>query len=249
MRILLVNDDGFYADGLLALARVLADKHEVIISAPAEEQSAKSHALSLFKKIKIERVALPVKNIIEAWKIYGTPVDCVKIYLEGISPFKKPDLVVSGINSGENLGTDVIYSGTLGGAREGFLHGIPSIALSLNIDSVMSYSETAEIFLNILPELLSFGNGTPFLNVNFPQQLRDNRPVIAYTVVGRRDYINACKFFEENGERYCEIAGRMVDDNGVNFDTQAVKKGYISVTPLITDATDYGSLGQWQGIP
>lgn len=242
MNILLVNDDGFHSEGIHSLAKVLSTKHKVAIAAPKCEQSGMAHALSVHKLLAVKKMNVELPNMISAWEIDGTPSDCVKLYLEALSEGEKTDLVVSGINRGENLGTDIIYSGTVGAAIESYLHNIPSVALSKNINSVLSYERVAEIFLENMTTLLEKENKLPFLNINFPERLRNNTPEFVYAKIGQRDYLNACHRFEKDGELYYEIAGEIMDELDLESDSFALRMGYITVTPINIDMTDYASL-------
>ena len=129
MKILLSNDDGIDGAGLWAMANALKKNFEVAIAAPMRQQSAMSHALTMGRKVEYKRLD---NSDFEVWTIDGTPVDCVKFYLDAVDVDKKICAVVSGINNGANLATDVLYSGTVGAAHEGFLHHIPALAVSLD---------------------------------------------------------------------------------------------------------------------
>ena len=149
MRILLTNDDGIGAPGLSALAKALSTVHEVVVAAPTAEQSGMAHALTVHRDIEVRGYDGLGDTAAEAWSIDGTPTDCVKIFLEALAKREEwPELVISGVNKGANLGTDVLYSGTVGGALEGYMHDIPAIALSLDVHSSLSFDETADIFVD-----------------------------------------------------------------------------------------------------
>ena len=139
MRILISNDDGIQAKGLESLVKAFcAREHTVVVSAPARQQSGMAHALNVGRPLELIRgEALAEKYGIEAWAVDGTPTDSVKLYLEALAE-EKPDVVVSGINHGANLATDILYSGTVGAAMEGMLHDISSFAVSLDVDSTIS---------------------------------------------------------------------------------------------------------------
>lgn len=244
MRVLLVNDDGIDSVGLKALVQAFAKHHCVTVAAPAQEQSGKSHAITVRKPIEIEAYTNFTAPVAAAWKIHGTPVDCVKIYLEAmLQGGEKPDLIVSGINRGANLGTDVIYSGTVGAAMEGYMHQIPSIAVSLDIHSSLSYDGAAEYLLHQVP-LFMERHGYPYLlNVNFPPELRDNKPTFVYTTLGNRDYLNAFQRIERGRRIFYYMEGEIFDGpNDEMTDIYAVNLGYITVTPLQSDLTDTASL-------
>lgn len=240
MRILLVNDDGIESRGLQAMAEALLPEHEVVVAAPAVEQSGMAHAITVHRNIEVERYEpLLAAHCTEAWKISGTPSDCVKIYLEAMAAQKKPDLVLSGINRGANLGTDILYSGTVGGAIEGYLHGIPAMAVSLDVDSELSYETTAGVFVRQLPLLLQ-EKDIPLLNVNFPVRFMNGTAAFVYTKAGHRDYANAFQRIEENNRLFYRMGGEIYDgENSDITDIYAVKQGYIAVTPLQLDLTDY----------
>lgn len=247
MRILLVNDDGIQAEGIQALVKVLSLKHDIIVAAPAREQSGMAHAITVRKRIEVARYT-ELENLYhaEAWKIDGTPADCVKLYLEAIAGNQKPDLIISGINHGANLGTDVLYSGTVGAAIEGYLHHISSIAVSLDIDAAITYEQTAKWFETQLERLLD--EQLPVLfNINFPKSLQHDLPVFVYTCLGNRDYLNAFqRTVDENGRVFYCMAGEIYDvDNGDATDIYAVNQGLISVTPLQTNLTNLVSLDHY----
>src|SRR3989304_2548276 len=163
IRILVSNDDGINSAGLDALAEVLKTVGEVFIVAPDREQSAASHALSLHRPLRVEEISETI------YSVDGTPTDCVNLAVNGLLKDKKPDLVVSGINKGENLGDDVTYSGTVSAAFEGTLLGIPSFAVSQVADSDYKF-ETAAKFALYLTSLIKEQSLPPgvLLNVNVP---------------------------------------------------------------------------------
>ncbi|MBQ4212086.1 MAG: 5'/3'-nucleotidase SurE, partial [Selenomonas sp.] len=173
MRILLTNDDGIKAPGIEALVRALHKEHEIIIAAPMVQQSGMSNALTIGPPIEVARdTEMESRYGIEAWAIGGTPADSAKLYIEALAG-TAPDLVVSGINHGANLATDVIYSGTVGAAMEGYFHDIPSFALSLDVHSELSYDDAAAIFARDLEKLLPDTDKVFLYNVNYPVFLKD----------------------------------------------------------------------------
>lgn len=247
MRILLSNDDGIEAQGIESLVHALYKEHVVIVSAPMYQQSGMAHALTIGTPMEVKHNSrLEETYGITAIAVDGTPTDSVKIYLEAIAGDNKPDLVVSGINHGANLATDILYSGTVGAAMEGFLHDISAIALSVDIDSSLSYEEVAGIFAADLAKLTSQKDKTFFYNVNFPKQLKDGKAQYVFGRQGKRDYINAFNREEKDGHVFYTISGEIYDtDKGNATDLFAIESGYISVTPLITDLTDYVELDAW----
>ena len=247
MRILLSNDDGIRAEGIRALAEVLSLRHEVVLCAPMHEQSGMSHALNVHRRMEIVR-ARDVESLypVEAWMIDGTPTDCVKIYLEAMAEGKLPDLVISGINHGANLATDVLYSGTVGAAMEGFLHGISAAALSRERDSGIPFSKIAEVSVSYLEKAMEKEDLPFFLNLNFPKKFCPGEPQFLFSKLGKRDYLNAyTRERDEDGREYFTVAGDIIDlDKSEATDIYAVEQGYISVTPLHTDLTDYVALDE-----
>lgn len=246
MRILLSNDDGIEAQGIEALVRALHKDHEVIVSAPMYQQSGMAHALTVGTPMEVKHNnRLEESYGITAIAVDGTPTDSVKIYLEAIAGDQKPDLVVSGINHGANLATDILYSGTVGAAMEGFLHDISAIALSADVDSILSYDEVAEIFAADLSKLTDQAENSFFYNVNFPKKLKDGKAQYVFGRQGKRDYINAFNREEKGGHVFYTISGEIYDtDKGNATDLFAIESGYISITPLITDLTNYMELDE-----
>ena len=243
MKILLTNDDGihFTGAGLWELAHALKNRgHEVTIAAPFNQQSGMAHALTFLRDIECKRFDT---RDFEAWAFDGTPTDCVKIYLEGISD-KKFDALISGINDGANLATDVLYSGTVGAALEGFLHAIPSLAVSRDKDSVIPFGAAARATVDYLEKILSV-NREPFLhNVNFPKKFRADKPEFVSARLGQRDYINAfTSHTDSEGRAYFRIGGTICDlDAGEGTDIYAVNRGFVAVTPLQADTADYEAI-------
>jgi 5'-nucleotidase len=235
-RILVTNDDGVRSDGLHVLARALDKLGEVTIVAPHSEASAIGHALTLRRPLRMDPVGDRV------YEVDGTPTDCVNIAVTQI--FKgRPDLVVSGINKGYNLGDDVTYSGTVAGALEGALLGIPSIAVSLERKSrTYDFSFAAAAASEVAAVVLSNGLAArTFLNMNVPsgqpkgtrvtfQAKRNHITVVAE----RKDPRNQPYYWIEEGEDQWEPHDRS--------DYQAVKDQFVSVTPLQPDLTAYDVL-------
>ncbi|MBR2519084.1 MAG: 5'/3'-nucleotidase SurE [Selenomonadaceae bacterium] len=241
MKILLTNDDGIHGEGLWAMARALKNRgFDVVIAAPMNQQSGMAHALSVLREIEYKRFDNPD---FEAWTFDGTPTDCVKIYLEGMTD-QKFDAVISGINDGANLATDIIYSGTVGAALEGFLHFIPSFAVSRDSKSEISFDTVAEVTVCYMEKILSVTQ-EPFLhNINFPKKFRAGKAEFAGTRMGRRDYINAFTSRTDNeGRAYFRIGGTACDiDADDGTDLYAVNQGFVSVTPISSDVADYDAI-------
>ena len=241
MKILLTNDDGINSEGIWEMARALSRKKifEVLIAAPMREQSGMSHALTVGKKIEYKKIEQ--ENFL-AFAIDGTPTDCVKMYLEFLNEGKKIDAVISGINDGANLATDVLYSGTVGAALEGYLHDIPALAVSRDKKSEIPFDtvaeDTVQYFLTLTEHEDLF-----FHNLNFPKKYLKNFAKFKLTRLGKRDYLNAFVHTQENGKDFCEIKGEVFDsDAGEGTDIFAVEQGYVSVTPLHFDVTHHKKL-------
>lgn len=227
--ILLTNDDGIQAKGLRLLGEALEGLGEVVVVAPDRNQSAVSHKITLHEPLRVFEEA-PGRYAVD-----GTPVDCVYLAIHDLLS-RKPSLVVSGINAGPNLGFDVHYSGTVGGAVEGTLHGVPSVAVSL-IDRHGDYAHAAA-FSRALAALV-LERGLPegvTLNVNVPP----GRPQEArLTVLGRRRYSHSVHRREDpRGGVYYWIGGAPTDEHeAADSDCEAVHRGFIAVTPLQLDLT------------
>ncbi len=233
--ILVTNDDGVHAPGIRALAEALEKLGEVWIVAPDREVSACAQSLTLVRPLRAERVEERV------YAVDGTPADCVNLALVKLLP-GRPQLVASGINRGGNLGDDVFYSGTVGGAREGTFFGVPSIAVSLAARSDLDYAPSAEIAGRIAALVLE--RGLPertLLNVNVPQ----GRPqAIAFTVQGRRDHEGTIlEALDPRSKTYYWIEeGRDEWAHDEMSDVFAVRSGLVSVTPLHADTTNHRQL-------
>ena len=252
MRILITNDDGIQSPGLEALVKVLSPNHEVIVAAPASQQSAKSHAITVRERVYVDQyLPLQEKYGVKALAIGGTPADTVKLYLEGIlqeDPALMPDLVISGINDGSNLGTDVIYSGTIGAASEGYIHHIAAIAISLDYEAEISFEYVAQELAKHLPKLLAQYEHKLLLNINFPKKLNEE-PQWIWCTQGIREYHNAyLEHHDEDGRLYYLVGGTPRDNGNNEFsDIVANLQGHITVTPLSLDRTKVKFLASRKG--
>ncbi len=235
-RILVTNDDGVRSEGLRALADALAPLGEVTIVAPAKEASAVGHALTLHFPLRLEQLDS------RTYAVEGTPTDCVNI---GVAVVLKglPDLVVSGINKGWNLGDDVTYSGTVSGALEGALLGVPSIAVSLKrTREGMDFSDAARAAARLAERVLAVGlPPRTFLNINVPRRVTHGFKV---TVQAKRTHITSITERVDPKHRPYYWIDEAQDDWEAHelSDYQAVRDGYISVTPLHPDLTAHGAL-------
>ncbi len=240
MRILLTNDDGIHAQGIHSLARELSHIGELYLVAPDRERSGTGHSITVFEPIKASPTRVP--GVKKAWIIGGTPVDCVKLALARL--IEEPiDLVVSGINHGPNLGTDVLYSGTVSAAAEGVIMGCPALAVSLNTEGGDADFTTAARFTRrMIRVIMKEGiEPTTLINVNVPALPEDQIKGIRITRLGVRNYDN---LFEERkdprGNTYYWMGGGVVEeDQDPESDVVAVQEDYISITPIHLDLTDY----------
>lgn len=249
MRILLTNDDGITAPGIRALWQALCGIADVYVAAPSEEQSAKSQAITVREPIRVDPFCSDAP--ITAWKIGGTPADCVKLALETLLP-EKPDMLISGINRGPNLGTDVFYSGTVGAALEGAFKGVFSLALSVDTRADTDFAEAAAFAADFVRHFDVYDKKCgQVLNVNFPRSWRRGDK-IAVTTLGRRDYINGCEARQDpTGRTYYWMGGQVIDlikTDGT--DLAEASRGVATITPLRLDLSDHAAAGQlkdWWG--
>jgi 5'-nucleotidase len=237
--ILVSNDDGIHSAGLAALAEAMGEVGEVVVVAPDREQSASSHALTLHRPLRLDEIATG------RWMVDGTPTDCVNLGVNGLVS-RRPDLLVSGINKGANLGDDVTYSGTVSAAMEGTLLGIPSIAVSLIGRGTFDFAVAAAFARRLAERVLAKGlPSDTLLNVNVPQP-DGGAPLrgVRLTRMGRRRYGDAVvEKTDPRGRKYYWIGGEELDfvkEEGTDF--HAVDEGFISVTPIHLDLTNYASL-------
>lgn len=251
MRILLSNDDGIYAPGLATLRKALIPLGEVQVVAPDRERSATGHGITVHKPLRPKQVDFGDGTF--GWAVDGTPADCVKLAIEALLS-ETPDIIVSGINHGPNLGTDVLYSGTVSAAIEGIINGIPAMAISLATYESNDFTNAANFAAKILPILLSEKNvsSCSLININVPP----NQPKgVKITRLGNRRYVNIFhKRVDPRGNPYYWMAGKPEDSVPENplveadVDVEAIKNKYISVTPLHFDLTDFQAIHNIKGV-
>jgi 5'-nucleotidase len=263
MKLLISNDDGIFALGIRTLANTLAAAgHQITVVCPDRERSATGHGLTLHKPIRAEQVESVFHPAIQAWACSGTPSDCVKLALGALLP-DPPDMVLSGINHGSNLGTDVLYSGTVSAAMEGVIEGIPSIAFSLTSFSSQDFRPAANFAKVLLDQLnqLPLARVT-LLNVNVPAVSEAEIAGVVITRQGVRRYFDQFeKRVDPRGKTYYWLAGEVIEDvaepdlesveafklkdtnldlawfQQIPTDVQAIRQNYITVTPLQYDLT------------
>ncbi len=235
--ILVTNDDGVYSPGIQILAKRLRELDTVTIVAPDRERSAAGHSMTLHRPLLIEEVKESV------YSVNGTPTDCINIAVKGLLK-ETPRLVVSGINKGPNLGDDVTYSGTVAGAIEGTLLGIPSLAVSLAARENFRFAEAAEVTFHAASRILEQGmpQGT-LLNINVPNILLSEMKGTRITRLGKRIYHQmTVERVDPRGKKYYWIGGGEPDwEREEGTDLDAVDRGMVSITPLHLDFTDYAS--------
>ena len=242
--ILLTNDDGIRAAGLRALERALRPLGELWVVAPATERSASSHSLNLRRPLRVERFGP------RRWSVEGTPVDSVFVALFGLMPCR-PDLVVSGINDGPNLGTDTIYSGTVAAAREAALRGVPGLAVSLTEGT--DFGAAARVATGVVRRMLAgakwataHGRGV-LLNLNVPPAPKRG---LVLGRLGRRTYPEEVRLGRRGGKIVSAwIGGYPVKADGEEgADTRAVARGYPSLTALTLDLTQHDARKRFGGL-
>jgi 5'-nucleotidase len=238
-RTLLTNDDGYFADGLVTLTADLRRRAKVYVVAPDREQSASSHSLTLNRPLRVHQIED------RRWAIDGTPTDCVMLGIHLLFKQDPPDIIISGINHGANMGDDVTYSGTVAAAIEGAILGVPSVAVSMaNYEPGTPMNRAATFVGKLLAnwDRLALEKGT-FLNINLPRD--DGRPYTRYefTSLGARQYKDIIVHkTDPRGKPYYWIGGRAKWKKTRGTDFEAVARGVISITPLRLNFTDNTTL-------
>lgn len=248
--ILISNDDGIFAMGVRTLADTLAQAgHQITVVCPDRERSATGHGLTLHQPIRAKEVDSVFDDRVVAWSCSGTPADCVKFALSAVMS-DRPDFVVSGINHGPNLGTDVLYSGTVSAAMEGVLEGIPSVALSLASFTAFEFEPAADFTVKLIQKLSGVDYPTPpLLSINIPAVPTSQIAGVLITRQGLRRYIEKfAKRFDPRGKSYYWLEGEIIEDieqpadpnlpPHILTDVQAIRDRYITITPLQYNLTD-----------
>ena len=234
VRILITNDDGYHAEGIIALENALAEIGDVYVVAPESEMSGASHSLTLSRPLRIRQIDA------RHWTVDGTPTDCVTLALNQIlPPDERPHICASGINHGPNLGDDATYSGTVAGAMEATILGVPGLAFSLTASRTHDFTESVKVAREIMRKAIAEGlPANTLLNINIPkgepkgiritrQGIKNARPVISQHI-------------DPRGKPYYwigEIRDGFHAEGGTDF--EAIDEGYVSVTPMRTDLTNY----------
>ena len=246
--ILISNDDGIYAPGIYALWEAMSEIGKTTVVAPNTEKSAVGHAITISDPIRIEEVKR--SNGFKGYAVNGTPADSVKIAVKSIMKVK-PDIIISGINAGANVGQSLLYSGTISAASEGTFLGIPSIAISLDALRDMDFSTSKVVAKKIVNKVLEHGmpNDT-LLNVNIPKDVEGG-------IKGYQITHQGAIYFEDNFEKREDPRGRIyywmtgdVKDTDIELESDGVsiKEGYVSITPLQLQMTNFDfieKLNEW----
>lgn len=241
MKILLTNDDGINARGIRELATALSTKGDVYVFAPATQQSACGHGITVRAPIVVKEVEYP--GVKRAWTVAGTPADCVKLGLrflnnEGITV----DFVYSGINHGSNLGTDTLYSGTVSGAIEGVINGIPSVAVSVYASDPKHLKPSCDMAIQALDIAAGKLDAGTVLNINLPDLPGDQIKGLRVTRLGAREYDeDFSPQTDVEGTTGYVYTGEPVVYSGLpdDIDVMAIQDGYVSITPLHYDLTNH----------
>lgn len=238
MRILLSNDDGYFAPGLIALAEALQGLGEVVVVAPEQNRSGASNSLTLDRPLMLKRASSGF------YFVNGTPTDCVHLAVTGMLD-ELPDIIVSGINHGANMGDDTIYSGTVAAATEGFLLGIPSIAISMASYEVNHFQTAGRVARHLVEKFIANPiREAVLLNVNVPDIPFDSIKGMETTRLGRRHKAEpVVKMTSPRNETvYWVGAAGAAADAGPGTDFNAVERGFVSITPLQIDLTNTAQL-------
>ncbi len=244
MRFLCTNDDGILAAGLDCLVRAAGQLGEVTVVAPDREQSATSHSLTLHHPVR------PVQRGERRWQVDGTPTDCVMLALEALMP-ERPDFVLSGINHGHNMGEDVLYSGTVSAAMEGVMLGVPGVAISFagsDPEMMSTYRDTLVRLVRRITSAEDYPRDT-LLNINLPRLPASEVKGVRVTRLGSRFFSDSLTRMKDPwGREIMWIGGGTITwTGGEDADHAAVAEGYISITPLHMDLTNYRLLETVQG--
>ena len=229
MKILVTNDDGIHCEGLTILAEELSKEHEVWIFAPDGDRSGTSHSMTLRSPSKVRRLEERV------FTCSGVPADCVMMVRMGAIPFR-PDIVVSGINRGPNLGTDLLYSGTAAAARQAVLYDTPGIAVSLaTYNPPFDFKPSARFVREHLGDLLNLWDDTVFININVPPALNLESLEAVHARPGRRRYTDSLHAFEApDGYSYCFVTGGKIENEEDPYsDIEVVNSGRVAISRVL----------------
>lgn len=244
MNILITNDDGINAPGIISLAKEVSKEHNVIIVAPREQKSASSHSISIHNPIKIKEESIEGLDC-KAYSVLGTPADCTQIGLSFLQD--DIDIVISGINKGPNLGIDILYSGTVSAAVEGAIYGVPSIAVSMDVNYEKDdedYSKAVKWLMKVLNVAKEkYLKSDVVLNVNIPDLNDNDIKGIKVCKIGKATYNNEYVLVESNDEdKSYKLKGTRNNIEKDETDLYYLSKGYVTLTPLHFDFTNFSIL-------
>ena len=243
MQILLTNDDGIYAPGLAAMEKELARLGDVTVVAPAIEQSGVGHSITFLSPLMAAEAFDGDRR--RGWAVEGSPADCVKLAIGRFCP-RRPDLIVSGINGGFNVGINVLYSGTVAGATEGALFGIPSIAVSLEYDERPKFDRAAVLAVHLIEQIFSSGTrGANRCTISISRRSRSQRPaeVRVVPMATARWPADFDERIDPKGRRYYWAMGTPpASPAGELTDLEAIAQGCVTLTPLRIDRTEQTTL-------
>lgn len=242
MRILLTNDDGIQSPGLKANAEALAAAHDVTVIAPDRNWSISGHNRTMDRPLRVTET--PMGEGYRSFATDGSPADCVALAVLGFLD-QAPELVISGINQGNNLGDDITYSGTVAAALEGIINGLPSIAVSMGTDPIWPVDVAAEFVVRLVQQVTERGLAPDILlNVNVPNLPHEQIKGVQITTLGKRIYDDQLiKGEDPRGRAYYWIGGNKIRSEGEHgTDVAAVDAGYVSITPIHLDMTNHGIL-------
>ena len=245
MNFLLVNDDGIESRGIRELANTLSQHGNIFVSAPARQQSGKSQSITFTESIEVEPIEY--EGAMMAWKVHGTPADCTKLGLQLCAlEGHEIDIVFSGINHGSNLGTDTLYSGTVGAAMEAVLQGKRGVAVSVGDHNPIHFDAACDLTAQIVP-IVMWMEPTVVLNINVPDLPREDIKGLRYASLGPNFFLDG--FVYKEGNTY-QLEGHVPDFShmGEALDVGANSLGYATITPLKPDHTDHellAKMGEW----
>jgi len=247
-KILVTNDDGIFAPGIYALWEAMREIGDVTVVAPDTEKSAVGHAITITDPIRVQQIHR--RNGFEGFAVKGTPADCVKIAGRSLME-SRPDIVVSGINSGANVGSNIIYSGTVSAATEGTIIGIPSIAISLNSIKGGDMTASQNIAIKVVNKVIE--NGLPkgvLLNVNVPNIKKEMIKGYRITKQGNLVFKDCFEKREDpRGKFYYWMKGEIINDTDSETDGFAIQNDFISITPIhyqLTEESFLKTLKNWE---
>ncbi|MFR1707788.1 MAG: 5'/3'-nucleotidase SurE [Clostridium sp.] len=248
MKILITNDDGINARGIIELAREISRKHEVIVVAPRDQKSASSHSISIHNPIKIREEVLSQE--FKSYSLDGTPADCTQAGLSLIG--ENIDLVISGVNRGLNCGTDILYSGTVSAAIEGAIYNVPSIAISMEVDWYKEdedYTKAVKWTSKII-EIAekNYLRNNVVLNVNIPNKKEEEIKGVRVCKLGKSTYKTNYVLIDENEDKVYTKKGVRNDIVENDSDLYFLSEGYVTLTPLHFDFTNFRILDEVKNI-